>query len=66
MNIQPCWVSESFARDILLSEALDLCADLADGKGADTADVIAARAEVTRIRGRAAVPPAERVPASVG
>ena len=50
----------------VLSAALDLCADLADAKGADTPDVIASRTEVTRIRGRAAVPPAEPVSASSG
>ena len=40
-------------RKHVLSAALDLCTDLADADGADTTDVIASRAEVSRVRGRA-------------
>ncbi|WP_328810448.1 PrsW family intramembrane metalloprotease [Rhodococcus sp. NBC_00294] len=40
-------------RGHILAAALDLLADLAAGKGHDTPDVIAAREEITRIRGGA-------------
>ena len=41
-------------RKHVLAAALDLCTDLADGRGATTADVDAARAAVERVRGGAA------------
>jgi hypothetical protein len=40
-------------RKHVLAAALDLCTDLADANGASTADVVASRAAVERVRGGA-------------
>jgi hypothetical protein len=45
-------------RKHLLAGVLDLCTDLADADGASTTDVVASRADLARVRGEAASPPA--------
>jgi protease PrsW len=50
-------------RKHVLAAALDLCTDLADANGARTADVVASRAAVERVRGGAASPELTATPA---